>query len=112
MSTWKLSWRLACYRPWLFAVSVGFWVAFYTLPLTFGLIARAFFDRLSGEGEVHVGSGRLRRVSDLVAALGAEWLRSEPAANAGPHHHQPADTTRLAELGWSATHTEELFSRD
>ncbi|MGD9893154.1 MAG: ATP-binding cassette domain-containing protein, partial [Dehalococcoidia bacterium] len=55
MNTWQVAWRLARYRPWLFAVSYACWVAFYTLPLTFGLITRAFFDSLSGESPVQLG---------------------------------------------------------
>jgi ATP-binding cassette subfamily B protein len=55
MNTWRVAWRLARYRPWLFAISYSFWVAFYTLPLTFGLITRAFFDELSGEEPVRLG---------------------------------------------------------
>lgn len=63
-------------------------------------------------GEFPVGSGRLRPVRDLVRALGATWRQSEPSTRAGTHHHEPADTHRLADLGWSATNTEELFSRE
>ncbi|MGH2584617.1 MAG: ABC transporter ATP-binding protein [Dehalococcoidia bacterium] len=54
MSTWRLAWRLACYRPWLFGAAFALWVAFHTMPLTFGLITRAFFDRLAGEGQVEL----------------------------------------------------------
>jgi ATP-binding cassette subfamily B protein len=55
MSTWRLAWRLAWYRPWLFAFSFALWVAFYTLPLTFGLITRAFFDSLTSAEPVRFG---------------------------------------------------------
>ena len=63
-------------------------------------------------GEVPVGSGTLRPVRDLVRALGATWRQADPQVTTGPHHHEPADTRRLADLGWSATNTEELFSGD
>jgi ABC-type multidrug transport system fused ATPase/permease subunit len=69
MNTWRLASRLARYRPWLFAASFALWVAFHTMPLTFGLVTRAFFDRLAGEGQVQIGAWAILGL--LVATEGA-----------------------------------------
>jgi ABC-type multidrug transport system fused ATPase/permease subunit len=69
MNTWNLAWRLARYRPWLFAASFALWVAFHTMPLTFGLVTRAFFDELAGEGQLQVGVWAILGL--LVATEGA-----------------------------------------
>jgi nucleoside-diphosphate-sugar epimerase len=61
-------------------------------------------------GDVPVGAGRLRRVCDLVEALGANWT-AEPGPIPGTaHHHEPAPIARLASHGWSPTDTEEMFA--
>ena len=46
--TWRLLWRLAGYRPWLFAANLALWVAVVLLDLAPGPIARLFFDDLAG----------------------------------------------------------------
>lgn len=46
--TWSLAWRLARYRPWLFAASVLLWAGVHSLPVTTGLVTGFFFDALSG----------------------------------------------------------------
>src|SRR5437867_949947 len=48
MSPWSLAWRLARYRPGLFAAAYGAWVLFYLVPLGTGLATRAVFDALAG----------------------------------------------------------------
>lgn len=50
MKTWHTAWRLARVRPWLFAASMTLWIGVHTLPLSFGLITRWFFDALTGDG--------------------------------------------------------------
>jgi nucleoside-diphosphate-sugar epimerase len=77
-------------------------------------VARAALLAIGAQlaGDVPVGSGRLRRVSDLVEALGASWLPAHAPPGGAPHTHEPADIHRLAGHGWSATHTEELFAGD
>jgi nucleoside-diphosphate-sugar epimerase len=62
------------------------------------------------EGDVPVGAGRLRRVSDLVEALGATWTAEPGFIRGSAHHHEPAPIARLASHGWSPTDTEELFA--
>jgi len=62
-------------------------------------------------GEVPIGCGRLRRVCDLVSALGIPW---EPGADAAPapesHLEEVADIRRLRERGWTPARTEALFA--
>ena len=63
-------------------------------------------------GELPIGSGRLRRVADLVSALGGEWISDDPQLGAGASQlHETADTRRLRELGWTPVRTDELFAR-
>lgn len=62
-------------------------------------------------GELPIGSGRLRRVCDLVAALGIAWeAGAEPQADGAAHVDDVADSGRLRELGWSPARTDELFA--
>jgi len=65
-------------------------------------------------GEVPIGSGRLRRVCDLVSALGVAWhpepqnpLTQGPAPT--PQHHEAADIGRLRQHGFEPSATEEMF---
>ena len=64
-------------------------------------------------GYLPVGSGRLRRVADLVTALGARW---QPAAQARPpsasHTERAADIAWITRRGWTPTRTREFFSDD
>ena len=48
MSVWRLAWRLACYRPWLFALSAALWIGVHALPVTAGLVVALAFDALTG----------------------------------------------------------------
>ena len=45
---WRTAWRLARYRPGLFAASMALWVAFHALPLGVGLVLQRLFDALAG----------------------------------------------------------------
>jgi nucleoside-diphosphate-sugar epimerase len=63
-------------------------------------------------GEISIGSGQLRRVCDLVAALGVSWSPdpSHPASAPPTQHHEAADIRRLLDLGWSPIRTKEMFN--
>jgi nucleoside-diphosphate-sugar epimerase len=62
-------------------------------------------------GELPIGSGHLRRVCDLVSALGISWSADENAGDGTrPQLHDVADSHRLRELGWAPSRTEELFA--
>jgi nucleoside-diphosphate-sugar epimerase len=61
-------------------------------------------------GEVPIGCGRLRRVCDLVAALGIPWESSaDPAATPESHLEEVADSSSLRERGWAPVRTDALF---
>jgi ABC-type multidrug transport system fused ATPase/permease subunit len=47
VNVWKLGWRLARYRPWLFVASFALWAGVWSIPLAAGLVTRAFFDALT-----------------------------------------------------------------
>jgi nucleoside-diphosphate-sugar epimerase len=62
-------------------------------------------------GEVPIGSGQLRRVRDLVAALGVSWSPDPGHSDDAPaQHHEAADIRRLLEHGWSPIRTKEMFN--
>jgi nucleoside-diphosphate-sugar epimerase len=63
-------------------------------------------------GYLPVGSGRLRRVADLVDRLGARW---EAPTTTGPeerHSGRADDITWLTDRGWAPTRTKEFFADD
>lgn len=62
-------------------------------------------------GEVPIGSGRLRRVQDLIAALGIPWVaEGEPQTGGVEHLSEAADTSRLGAVGWAPERTNALFA--
>jgi nucleoside-diphosphate-sugar epimerase len=62
-------------------------------------------------GEVQIGSGTLRSVADLVTRIGTPWSADTAQQIPPPTHSgETADTTRLADLGWAPTRTEEFFT--
>ena len=63
-------------------------------------------------GEVPIGCGSPHRVSDLVDALGVAWLPTADADTSTAHAEDVADLTRLRNLGWVPTRTEEFFGHD
>lgn len=62
-------------------------------------------------GEISIGSGTLRRVRDLVEALGVPWQRADGRPLSTPHLHDIANIAPLREHGWNPTSTEEMFTR-
>jgi nucleoside-diphosphate-sugar epimerase len=63
-------------------------------------------------GEVSIGSGELRRVRDLVTALGVSWSPDpNRVASSRLQRHEAADVGRLLEVGWSPICTTELFTK-
>ena len=63
-------------------------------------------------GEVSLGSGTLRTVSQLVEALGVPWAPTAEEAPPAAHVHEAAVVCRLRAHGWTPTKTEELFRRE
>jgi nucleoside-diphosphate-sugar epimerase len=68
-------------------------------------------------GEVPVGSGVARPVTDLVRALGAAWEPApmlaqiaQPSPTSTPaQHHEAADVRMLRDHGWTPSRTKEMF---
>ncbi len=54
-TTWRPLWRLIRYAPWLYLLTGVCWTFSWLLNLAPGLIARAFFDTLTGHKPAHVG---------------------------------------------------------
>jgi nucleoside-diphosphate-sugar epimerase len=77
-------------------------------------VARAMIDgvRWGLRGELPIGSGRSRRVRDVVEALGVAWVPAEDRAlnSADPHNHNAADISRLEDVGWSPVLTNSFFN--
>ena len=55
MRPWSLLWRLVLYRPWLALACLISWVVISLVPVALGLVARAFFDALSGGAPASAG---------------------------------------------------------
>lgn len=65
LPTWRYLARMIRYRPWLYLLHAVLWGAFNLSSLLVGLIARAFFDALTGQARVSGGTTGL--VALLVA---------------------------------------------
>lgn len=63
-------------------------------------------------GELPLGSGKLRAVSDVVEALNVRWSGSQRGHLPATQHHGAADMHRLRSCGWLPRMTEEFFARD
>ncbi len=61
-------WRLIRYRPWLYLLNIGAWVTISLAELLPGLLAKAFFDALSGAAPFGLN------VWTIVALVGAAAL--------------------------------------
>ncbi|HVB60163.1 MAG TPA: ABC transporter ATP-binding protein [Ktedonobacteraceae bacterium] len=54
--TWRYLLQMARYKPWLYLLHAVLWGAFNSSLLLAGLIARAFFDTLTGQAHLPVGT--------------------------------------------------------
>ncbi|MBV9790596.1 MAG: ABC transporter ATP-binding protein, partial [Chloroflexi bacterium] len=52
MKTWQFMWHLIRYRPGLYARNALLWTLIHLSPLAFGVIAREFFNSLTGESQL------------------------------------------------------------
>jgi len=75
MKTWQVVLRLVTFRPWLFALAVGSGIGVFGLPMVAGLVMRAFFDSLSGDGEAGLNVETV--LAFFVASRVAELLADE-----------------------------------
>jgi len=55
MKTYNYIWKLIKYRPWLYLINCILWIIIHASPLIPGLLAKEFFDTLSGEASLNVG---------------------------------------------------------
>ncbi|MBZ9625053.1 ABC transporter ATP-binding protein/permease [Clostridium sp. FP2] len=55
MKTFRLMWELIKYRPWLYFVNCLIWIFILVSPVIPGLIAKEFFDTLSGKASLNIG---------------------------------------------------------
>ncbi len=76
MKTWRLLWELISYRPGIYVLDSILWFLMYLLLLVPGLILRAFFDLLSGEGPagLNLWSILALQVATAIASFATVWL--------------------------------------
>lgn len=55
MTTRQFMWRLMRYRPWLYLINGALWTLIHLTPMVPGLIARLFFDTLTGAASAGIG---------------------------------------------------------
>src|SRR5687768_5440705 len=81
MKTWWYYWRLMRYVPWIYTINLAAIIVVFLLEMAPGLIAREFFNRLSGAA--HIGLGLWELVALLVASAVARimFLLLLPATN-------------------------------
>jgi len=79
MSTWRFLWRLVRFSPWLYLMAGVCWIASWLLFLAPGLIARSFFDTLTGHAPARIGLTGLIvlllmvEIARVAVSLGATW---------------------------------------
>lgn len=67
--TFHYMWRLIKYRPWLYLGNCILWIFIHISPLIPGLIAKEFFDVLSGNASLNVGLWGLMTLLIMVALI-------------------------------------------
>ncbi|MEO7909474.1 MAG: ABC transporter ATP-binding protein [Roseiflexaceae bacterium] len=75
LPTWHYTLKMARYAPWLYLLHALLWSVMNLLSLLPGLIARAFFDTLTGKAQLPGGiTGLLGLLSLLAIGRAALWL--------------------------------------
>jgi ATP-binding cassette subfamily B protein len=75
LPTWRYLLEMARYKPWLYLLHAVLWGTFNMSPLLAGLIARAFFDTLTGQARLPVGTtGLIVLLVVLAVSRVAVWL--------------------------------------
>jgi ATP-binding cassette subfamily B protein len=67
--TFHYMWRLIKYRPWLYLGNCILWIFIHVSPLIPGLIAKEFFDVLSGNASLNVGLWGLMTLLVMFALI-------------------------------------------
>jgi ATP-binding cassette, subfamily B, bacterial len=78
MSIGRFLWRLIRFQPWRYLIDGLLWVGFYVLLVVPGLIARTFFEALTGKAETTIGLWSL--ISLLVVVQIARTIIVFPSA--------------------------------
>ncbi len=65
--TWRYTLRMARYAPWLYLLHAALWSTMNLLSLLPGLIARAFFDTLTGDARLPAGTTGLLLLLVVIA---------------------------------------------
>ena len=75
LPTWRYLLKMARYAPWLYLLHAALWSVMNLLSLLPGLIARAFFDTLTGHAHLPVGTtGLIVLLVVLAVSRVALWL--------------------------------------
>jgi ATP-binding cassette subfamily B protein len=78
---WWYYWRLIRFVPWIYAINLSAIIAVFLLELVPGLIARAFFDSLSGQAAAGLGLWSLVALLVGVSAARVGCTLILPATN-------------------------------
>jgi ATP-binding cassette, subfamily B, bacterial len=81
MRTWQYYWRLVRYMPWIYLFNLGAIVVVLVLEMAPGLIAREFFNALSGAAGVGLGLWELVALLIGSAVARIAFLMVLPATN-------------------------------
>ena len=75
LPTWRYLMNMARYRPWLYLLHALLWGTFNLAALLAGLLARAFFDTLTGQAHLPLGTtGLVVLLAVLAVSRVAVWL--------------------------------------
>lgn len=75
LPTWRYLMEMARYRPWLYLLHAVLWGTISLLPLLAGLVARAFFDTLTGHARLSLDTtGLVVLLAVLAVSRVALWL--------------------------------------
>src|SRR5579859_1837035 len=75
LPTWRYLLKMARYKPWLYLLHGVLWCTFSMLSLIAGLIARAFFDTLTGQAHLPMGTtGLIVLLVVLAVSRVVVWL--------------------------------------
>jgi len=75
LPTWRYFMEMVRYAPWIYLLHAALWSAIHLSPLLPGLIARAFFDSLTGQAHLRLGTtGLIMLLVAIGVGRAALWL--------------------------------------
>ena len=81
LPTWRYLLEMARFAPWLYLLHAAFWSVMNLSALLPGLIARAFFDTLTGKAQLPGGHDRADRAAGACSPSGARPCGWSPASS-------------------------------